>query len=291
MGTLFHVECLICHASELKPLSRYSKISLVQCQSCGFLFSRAIPHDQDLLKLYDHYGRKDYLSPITVKRYNQILNRFEKFRKTNKLMDVGCGIGYFLEAAKQRGWEVYGSEITDEAVRICREKGINMQQGKLDTQQYLPGSFDVVTSFEVMEHINNPKEEGQKFYTLLRNGGIMYLTTPNFNSLSRLLLKDKWTVFSYPEHLCYYTSRTILRLFTDIGFIKERIEATGISITRLMKIMKSSGEKNISATSTDEKLRVGFERNRIFYFLKKTLNRVLILLSAGDNLKATFVKN
>src|SRR6476660_3976054 len=132
MGMLFHEECLICNAPQLKPLSRYSKISLVQCESCGFLFSREIPREQELIKLYDHYGRHDYLSPVTVKRYHEILNRFEKFRKTNKLMDVGCGIGYFLEVAKQRGWEVYGSEFTDEAVRICREKGIKMLQGKLD---------------------------------------------------------------------------------------------------------------------------------------------------------------
>lgn len=206
-------------------------------------------------------------------------------------MDVGCGIGYFLEIAQQRGWEVFGSEFTDEAVRICREKGINMWQGKLDPEYFTPGSFDVVTSFEVLEHIYNPREEIQNFHKLLRSGGIVYLTTPNFNSLSRVLLKEKWDVLDYPEHLCYYTPKTIQRLFSDAGFIKDRIEATGISITRLRKSMKLSREKNISATSTDEKLRVGLERNPLFYFLKKTMNRMLILSGAGDSLKGTFVKN
>ena len=207
-------------------------------------------------------------------------------------MDVGCGIGYFLEIAKQRGWEVYGSELTDEAVRICREKGINMHHGKLDSQLYPPGSFDVVTSFEVLEHINNPKQEVRNFHTLLRNGGIIYLTTPNFNSLSRFLLKERWNVLSYPEHLCYYTPRTIQRLFNDNGFIKHRIEATGISITRLKKsIRKVTWEKNVSATSTDEKLRIGFERNRLFHLVKSTINHTLTLFGAGDSLKGTFVKN
>jgi 2-polyprenyl-3-methyl-5-hydroxy-6-metoxy-1,4-benzoquinol methylase len=68
-----------------------------------------------------------------------------------------------LEVAKRKGWEVYGTEYTDEAVAICAAKGINMIKGKLNPAHYAAESFDIITSFEVIEHINNPNEELSNF--------------------------------------------------------------------------------------------------------------------------------
>src|SRR5262249_7804790 len=154
-------QCLICGSRKLLPLKRYYSSHLVNCGSCGFVFSQKIPAIEELVAHYEHYGRDDYLSPVTVKRFHQILDRLEKFRKTNRMLDVGCGIGYFLESAKSRGWEVYGTEFTDEAVAICVSKGIKMKKGKLRTEDYEPNFFDAIISIEVIEHINNPREEIQ----------------------------------------------------------------------------------------------------------------------------------
>jgi 2-polyprenyl-3-methyl-5-hydroxy-6-metoxy-1,4-benzoquinol methylase len=139
---------------------------------------------------------------------------------------VGCGIGYFLEEAKKRGWEVYGTEFTDEAIEICEAKGINMQKGVLSPEDFDPNSFDVITSFEVLEHINNPQEEITNFHKILRKGGLVYLTTPNFNSLLRYRLKSAYNVITYPEHLSYYTKRTIHRLFKNKGFKNYKLPAS-----------------------------------------------------------------
>ena len=245
----------------------------------------------ELVAHYGHYGRDDYLSPVTVKRFHEILDGLEKFRKTNRMIDVGCGIGYFLDAAKERGWEVYGTEFTDEAVRICSDKGIKMQQGKLDADHYDPNSFDVIISIEVLEHIINPMEEVDNFHSILRSGGAVYLTTPNFNSLSRKILKEKWNVISYPEHLSYYTPRTITRLFSDHGFSKKKIRTTGISITRMKSGLALSKQQAVSSTSEDEKIRRTLESNSLSRFAKSMINEALTLTESGDNLKALFVKN
>ena len=194
-----HKTCLICKSPRLKILEQYSDSFLCKCQSCSFVFSELIPSEQELKEHYEKYGRNDYLSPITIKRYHELLDDFDSFRKTNKILDVGCGIGYFLEEAKNRGWEVFGTEFTDEAVKICSSKGINMKQGILDPSNY-NFEFDIITSFEVLEHINNPTVEINKFYDLLREGGLVYITTPNFNSLLRYKLKSAYNVICYPEH-------------------------------------------------------------------------------------------
>ncbi|MCB0538257.1 MAG: class I SAM-dependent methyltransferase, partial [Bacteroidetes bacterium] len=189
-----HKECLICKSKNLKKLTAYLKGNMFKCQNCNFTFASKIPTEKELVEHYEGYGRNDYLSPITVKRYNEILDSFEKYRKNNNLIDVGCGIGLFAKVAIERGWNVYGTEFTKEAIEICKSKGIKMHEGKLNPNNYDSNSFDVITSFEVIEHINNPIEEISNFNKILRKGGLVYITTPNFNSISRNLLEENWTV-------------------------------------------------------------------------------------------------
>lgn len=285
-----HSLCLICSSDKLKDLETYKSNFLCKCQSCGFVFSKRIPSEQELIEHYMGYGRNDYLSPVTIKRYNELLDQFEKYRKTNRILDVGCGIGYFLEEAKKRGWEVFGTEYTDLAVNICREKGISMNQGVLNPDDYSPESFDIITSFEVIEHINNPLEELTSFYQLLRKGGGVYVTTPNFNSLLRYRLRNAYDIICYPEHLSYYTPKTLKNVFGKSGFITKKIEATGISLTRLRRGKGTSDQPIISETSDDEKLRVEIEQKKHLQLAKKFANNLLTFFGVGDSLKGLFIK-
>lgn len=285
-----HKQCLICEGERLTELNTYKSTYLYKCLSCGFVFSRRVPTKDELNEHYMGYGRNDYLSPVTIKRYNELLDRFEKYRKTNRILDVGCGIGYFLEEAKKRNWEVYGTEYTDVAVEICKNKGISMQNGVLDPSHYDMESFDVITSFEVIEHINNPKEELASFYRLLRKGGAVYVTTPNFNSLLRYRLKETYDMICYPEHLSYYTPKTLRHVFRKAGFASGKIETTGISLTRLRRGKGVSDQQIISPTSDDEKLRVEIEQKKHLQLAKKIINATLTFLGTGDSLKGLFVK-
>lgn len=285
-----HQNCLICHSPRIQPLNGYEKAHLCKCRSCGFVFANKIPTTEELIQHYDGYSRNDYLSPLTIKRYHELLDQFEAFRKTGKILDVGCGIGYFLEVAKERGWEVFGTEYTDDAIKICSDKGITMQQGKLDPNSFDLNSFDVITSFEVIEHINNPKEELANFNKLLRSGGLVYITTPNFNSLLRYRLKDQYNVITYPEHLSYYTPKTLKNVFSRSGFKKIKIETTGISLTRLRTSKGQSTQQFISESSDDEQLRNQIETKWYLKLAKKMINGTLTLFGVGDSLKGWFIK-
>ena len=289
--------CILCGSKKLIPMKGYEHVSLCSCNDCGMTFSQSNPSLEELENYYKGYSRNDYLSPITIKRYNEILDQFESVRKTNKMLDVGCGIGYFLEVAKMRGWEVHGTEYTDEAIRICESKGILMKKGGLDSAQYEKESFDVITSFEVIEHINNPNQEINHMHALLRSGGLFYLTTPNFNSLLRYYLGPKYNVIGWPEHLSYYTPSTINKLMKKHQFKKVFIQTTGISITRFLTSNKPAtaeetreGTAFIAADTQDEKLRKSFETNKILGLAKKTINGLLSLSGKGDALKALFQK-
>ena len=97
-------------------------------------------------------------------------------------------------------------------------------------------------------------------------------------------------MIDYPNHLCYYTPKTLTKLFTEHGFNKERLETTGISITRLKTSKGKSNQQYVSETSDDEMLRYRIEKNALLKFGKSISNSVLNLLKIGDSMKATFVK-
>jgi len=285
-----HKNCLVCRGSELKPLAGFEKHHLVKCGSCGFVFCKPIPTQEKLSAVYEGYGRNDYLSDLTIQAYERVLDSFEPFRKTNKLIDVGCGIGYFLDVAKRRGWEVYGTEFTEDAVKICESKGASMKLGPLNADDYEAGSFDIITSFEVVEHINNPLEELSSFNKILRKGGLVYCTTPNFNAVERYQLGAAWNVLTYPEHLSYYTPKTLKRVFKEAGFSTKKVLATGVSLTRIKKSKGTSNQAIVSATSDDEKLRNQIAANPFLGVIKAVINWNLTLFGIGNSLKGWFVK-
>lgn len=289
--TTNHNTCLLCSSGNLKELEPYIEVGLVKCSSCNFIFSQKIPSKEELLDYYsNNYERTNYLSPITVKRFNEILDTFEPFKKTGKLLDVGAGYGFFMEVARERGWDVYGTELTDEAVEYCEKKGLQMFQGELHELDLEKESFDVIVSIEVIEHVNTPVPFVKKAHQLLRKGGIVYLTTPNFNSLLRYRLKEQYNVIEYPNHLCYYTPETLKNLFQKEGFLKLNVKTTGISLTRLRTSQGKSDQEFVCETSDDEMLRYRIEKNSALKLVKSSTNGILNLLKVGDSLKGYFQK-
>lgn len=284
-----HKNCLLCGSNKLVPLPRYAAASLVKCEQCSFVFAVLVPTTDELIAHYETYPRHDSISPITLKRYKELCDGFLPYRQTGNFLDVGCGNGHLLDVAKKEGWKTFGTEFTDTAVAICRSKGISMQQGVLNADAYPAGSFDVITFIEVLEHINNPHDELRKFHKLLRPGGILYITTPNFNSLTRLTLKERWHAIEYPEHLCYYTARTLNKLLEDENFGKIYLKTTGISPASFRRGMSTG--TNGGAVPDDQTLRNLTEGGRSGQLLKTTVNFTLNTTRTGDSLKAFYIKN
>ena len=129
------------------------------------------------------------------------------------------------------------------------------------------------------------------FHALLRKGGLVYVTTPNFNSLLRYRLKSDYNVICYPEHLSYYTPKTLKKVFTRMGFSTHKIQSTGISLTRLKTSIGVSKQSFISKESDDEKIRGQIENKKHLQLLKRLINGLLTLTGKGDGLKGYFIKH
>lgn len=286
-----HTACVICGSSNLSPLPKYQEVKLCKCNNCDLVFSQRKIGNDELTEFYTNlYQRTNYFSPITAKRYEELLDTFEPFRKTNKILDVGCGCGFFLEVAKEKGWEVYGTEFADNVVEECSLKGFNMQLGSLENVQFENDMFDIIVSIEVIEHLIDPKATVSEMYRIVRPGGCVYITTPNFNSLLRYKMGPKYDVIRFPLHLIYFTPKTLQGLFSQIGFTSKNVFTSGYSRTRIRTSKGQSNQEYVSETSDDEMFRYRIEKRWYMRTARDLVNASLNLFKVGDSIKATFIK-
>lgn len=288
-----HKECLICKSKKIKPLDgTYSNHGLVKCKNCDFVFMNRIPSEEEL---HDHYNTyayasEGYLSPLTEASYENLLDEFEKYRTTNRILDIGTGRGWFLDCAKKRGWQVFGTEFSPTAVEQIKARGIEIHHGEIRSGLFDGIDFDVITSFEVIEHINNPLKEIPIIYGMLRENGLFYCTTPNFNSILRFYFKGDFDIINYPEHLSYYTRKTINNLLTSNGLKKNKLLTTGISISRFKSSSGTSHEHTSEKGSSDEKLRKQLASNSTLKLVKILADKLLSITGLGMTIKAYYIK-
>lgn len=285
--------CPACDNHQLQTLKKYQKAFLTKCMNCSFVFSGKKPSYGELAAYYENYSYSDqyYSSPLTRIRYFQILETLEKYRKNNRILDVGCGNGDFLMAAREKGWDCWGTEFSLAAVNLCKSKGLNVLHGSLEELAGQLPEFDVVVSIEVIEHINNPKKETELIYKLLRPMGLFYVTTPNFNSIMRIILKNKFDIIVYPEHLGYFTPLSLTTLMRSSGFKKIKTTTTGFSFNRFFNSMFGRSQDPFSPHSLDERFRITLESNFLFRRIKTFSDRLFNLFGTGLSLKGWFEKD
>ena len=165
-----------------------------------------------------------------------------------------------------------------------------MTEGVLDPSKFDANDFDVITSFEVIEHINNPNQELESISSLLRKGGLFYITTPNFNSLMRYYLKANYNVIEYPEHLSYYTKSTLNRVIKKHNMWPVKFQSTGISLTRIQASKNAGKEIQAPSIDSDEVLRRNIEGKWYLTLAKNFLNALLSITNTGLTLKGYYEK-
>lgn len=224
--------CFICGHEEKKEMFVANYGLIACCLGCGLVSLNSEKNEKEILKTYEKENYFDqkvnsgltYLSyraekPVYLRYFKKKVDEIERVYSRGKILDVGCGLGFFLEAAREKGWEVEGVEVSKHAVSyILRNLKIRVFQGTLESQ-HLPGnSFDVVTLFQLVEHLVNPLQTLSEVKRLLKPGGLVVLTTPNQGSIVAKLLGRRWFQYKYQGHLYFFDQKTLKILLKKADF-------------------------------------------------------------------------
>lgn len=162
------------------------------------------PHQEKPETLMDRLYQWVRLLNLNVKR-----RLIEKYHKSGTLLDYGCGTGAFLLHMKKAGWNVQGMEPSGKARTIGSQNGLEIQ-ADIDS---LSGSFDVITLWHVLEHVQDAHEVVDRLSRLLTPDGILVTAVPNRNSHDAKVYKSHWVAYDAPRHLQHFRPNDVACLF------------------------------------------------------------------------------
>ena len=192
---------------------------IVRCMTCRLVY--AIPKESTQKLVEDYLTMEDpvYVEEEIGRRAQArlILSLIAKYKKPGSLLDVGCGPGLFLDEAKKQGWSVQGVDLSVWAKEHARLNfDISVFQGTLNGAHFPDRQFDVIVMNDVIEHLEDPKSVLKEIRRVLKNEGLLYISTPDIESFwSRLLRARWWGINKY--HLFYFSRKTIEKMFLEAG--------------------------------------------------------------------------
>jgi SAM-dependent methyltransferase len=151
------------------------------------------------------------------------------YRGQGRLLDFGCGAGVFLERMRNRGWTVEGVEVSGAVAEdVRRRTGIQVHAGSLPHANLHDGQFDVVTMWQSLEHVHNPREVIAAARQLVAPQGQLLVAVPNLACWSFQTFGEHWFALDVPRHLNHFTPLTLTKLIESEGFVVRRMQHVGL---------------------------------------------------------------
>lgn len=200
---------------------------IYQCTQCSLAFT--YPQPESIAEQYDS-GYFDLYRRRRVFRLRRGVERLkciELIKEPGKLLDIGCSLGYFVEAANSRGWQASGVEISPYASQEARDFGLDVHTGVLEDVNYPDGSFDCVTMWDVLEHVPDPTAHMLEVRRILAPDGIVVIGTPNLDHTMFRMKREAWRHLKPSEHIYYFQKKSIVRLLEKTGFNSVQPPITG----------------------------------------------------------------
>lgn len=313
-----NLNCMLCGSDNHKLLFNAKDrlhgiegtFTYVRCKNCGLVYMNPKITSEELTKFYPtsyapHKIVKEIQSNALKRRFSTsslvagikafffdhesihyvpplILNALNS---DSKVLDIGCGNGTFLNDIKGKtGCQVMGVDISETAVLSARESyGLEIFKGTIEEVPFPLNSFDLITAWWSLVHVNNPDETLLKMATLLNDDGYLIVGVPNFNSFNARFFKNEWMHLDAPRHLCIHTPSTIKNMLEKNGFSVKKI----IYDRNISGLFGSLQYRYYGSCIASEKLRLSpFAVKMLFVF-----NTLMSFLRLSDLLVVCAQKN
>jgi SAM-dependent methyltransferase len=208
---------------------------LVRCAGCGWIRQNPRPTRETI----DVYYPRDYEPFIRPIDDESLLRRWDRrygmikrcraivsYQMSGRLLDVGCATGNFLHEMRRRGgWDVYGVEPNLEAAAYAVQRfGHQVHVGTLADASYAAGSFDVITMWNVLEHLHRPWDDLLRVRDLLRHGGLFVFSVPNLEGVEARIYGPAWLGWDLPRHLYLFPRKDLVKSLAEIGMVVDQIK-------------------------------------------------------------------
>ncbi len=229
--------CYLCGSPKTRLLIANQTYSFQSCASCGFRMEDPLPSPRDDDELYgDEFYRERGLE-VGLDEQNPIMRRLiaERLRLLTELngspgtlLDIGAGTGLFVEASTRAGWRALGIETSAAATRIAARIGTSsVRHGRLEDVSF-EEKFDVVTLWDVLEHLADPRATLRRIRELLNDGGLVAVSLPNVAGLKARALGLRWRYYRREfGHVSHFSPETLAILLEQAGFDPVQVRTSG----------------------------------------------------------------
>lgn len=235
-----HVPCYLCGKDEPKTMFEQPPYKVVRCQNCELVYTLPRLSPEQIKAMYQtaywssdaakEFGYTDYLKDkelylATYRMRREVIT--SRKPKAGRILDIGSAAGYFLATMAEIGWDCHGIELSQFMADKSRELfGLqDVRSGSILDADYAKHSFDVVTFWDVVEHLEDPIPHLKKARELLKDDGILVIETQNVESRFAKVMGSRWQHFKMAEHLNHFAPKTVAVLLEKAGFAIE--ENTG----------------------------------------------------------------
>ena len=211
---------------------------IAQCGACGLMVTTPVPDAALMARYYPaaYYGGaggarfpslmerlQDWLYGMRARQVEALAGR-----RAGRVLDIGCGRGHLLARFRRRGWEVFGTELTETAAAFARDvHHLPVQVGTMDEVRFPAGHFDAVVLWHVLEHVPVPVRTLAAAARVLRPGGILMVAVPNAASPEARSCRGKWFHLDVPRHQAHFTWSTLRQALAQAGLRERR--ASGLA--------------------------------------------------------------
>ncbi len=244
-----YIACNLCGTRNSRWICNLNGFRMVKCNSCGLHYITPQPGEEELKRHYSHYYEAEEFEGGSCYRegsdglFADILARCEKYKPQGRVLDIGCGYGFFPKLMEERGYVVQGVELSPSACDYANNRlGLNVFQGSLEEAGLPEGCFDLAVMNNVLEHLADPLGTLRAVHRLLSPEGLLIVTVPNldfglpFLYLQRLMGigesetdahrrecfrlggTSQLALFDAPSHLYFFSSATLKAMLERAGF-------------------------------------------------------------------------
>jgi 2-polyprenyl-3-methyl-5-hydroxy-6-metoxy-1,4-benzoquinol methylase len=266
----------------------------VRCPQCTLVYTDPQARAAVRARYLYEYDLAAHFEPLGQRKqvlYERRLRRLNPGVGSRRLCDVGCADGQFLEIAQHAGWEATGIELNPPAVARARRTGATVHEGALEELKDLPWrTFDVVTCWDVLEHTPEPGTFAQKLSRLVAPGGLLLITTLNWDSLVRRIRGMHWSMIA-DEHFTYWTQKALRHLFEREGMEVCASESFGLGrdLVRALDALATRARKIRHSNCSDTRqTHARWDTSSAVLRAERLVNVALRVTGTGVGLEATF---